>query len=141
MWSVPRWRRLFSVTSRMCSGRLSRPNPPARPRRPTAQVEAELGREDDVVADVLHGPSEELLVTAGAHAVQLGGVEEGDAEFVGTAEGGDAALLVRGTVGHGHAHRAEADGADLQTLGAEPAVREVPVVLCHASTLGKRHRG
>jgi hypothetical protein len=85
-------------------------------------VEAELGGEDHLVAEVLDRLAEEDLVAAGTGAVQLGGVEEVDPEFVGAADGRDALVLVRGAVGHGHAHDAQAERRDAQTLRAQSAV-------------------
>lgn len=56
--------------------------------------EAELGGQHDLVAEVAHGGAKQNLVVARAPAVELGGVEEGDAQVVGVAYGGDARLLV-----------------------------------------------
>ena len=66
--------------------------------------------------------AEQLLVGAGAHAVELGGVEERDAELEGSSDRGDALVVVAGAVGHRHAHRAEAEGGDFEAFFAEGAL-------------------
>ena len=79
----------------------------------TLQVEPELRRDHDLVADRLERLADELLV--GERAVDLRGVEEGDAAVDGGADQRDHLLLVRGrTEGVAHAHAPEADRRDLQ---------------------------
>ena len=76
-----------SATSRMCSGRLSRPA--CLPSR--IDVEAELGGDHDLVAHRLQRLADDLLV--GERAVDLGGVEEGDAALDRRADQRDPFLL------------------------------------------------
>ena len=75
---------------------------------------AELRREDDVVAAVLDRPADELLVGEGA--VDLGGVDERDAEVERAVDGADRLGVVgaRAGVRAGHAHAAEADASDVE---------------------------
>src|SRR4029077_16018086 len=54
---------------------------------PGVRDEAELGGEHDLVPAVPDGPADELLVVI--RAVDLGGVEEGDAEVEGPVDGAD----------------------------------------------------
>ena len=56
--------------------------------------EAELGGDDDLVADGFEGSTDERLVAA--LAVGLGRVEEGDASLVGSAEQGGGIVGVQG---------------------------------------------
>ncbi len=65
----------------MCSGRLFRPRLRARRR---IDVEAELGGDHDLVAERRQRLADEFLV--GERAVDLGGVEEGDAALDGRAD-------------------------------------------------------
>ena len=58
-----------------------------------SEVEAELGRDHDLVADGLERLADELFV--GERAVDLRGVEEGDAALDGGADQRDHLLLVR----------------------------------------------
>ena len=76
--------------------------------------EPELGRQHDLVAPVLDRPADELLVGVGP--VDLGGVDEGDAEVERPVDGADRLGVVgaRPGVGGGHAHAAEADAADVE---------------------------
>lgn len=85
-------------------------------------VDTELGGQDHVVAEVPDRLADQDLVGSGAPAVHLGGVEEGDAQGVGAAEGGDAGRLAGGSVGHRQAHRAVADRRDLKALPSERPV-------------------
>ena len=82
--------------------------------------EAELGGDDDVVADRLQCLADELLVVE--RAVDLGGVEEGDAAVDRSAQERDH-LVPWGSRAEGlaHAHAAEAEGGDLEASGAESA--------------------
>jgi hypothetical protein len=84
-------------------------------------VEAELGGDDDLVADGREGFADEELVGEGA--VDFGGVEEGDAAVDGLVEEVDhGGLVFGGSVGEAHAHAAEAEGGDVEgTGGAEGA--------------------
>ena len=71
--------------------------------------EPELGGDDDVVAYRPQRLTDELLVVEGA--VDLGGVEQGDAALDGGAEERDHLLAWRsGAEGLAHPHAAEAEG-------------------------------
>ena len=68
-----------------------------------------------------------------AHAVVVAGVEEGDPGLDRRMDRGDALATVRRTVEIGHAHAAEAEGADRRTVLAERAGDHratPPVVRC-----------
>jgi len=87
------------------------------------EVEAELRRDDDLVAKRRDRLAEEDLVGSGPHPVELRRVEERDAELVCVADRGDAVLVApAGPVGHRHAHRAESECRNLQALTAELAL-------------------
>ena len=118
MWSVPRYRRLFSVTSRMCSGRLSSWRAGAEPR---GQLEAEFRGDHDVVAEAGHRLADQLLVAPRALPVQLCGVEERNPELVGPMDRRDTASR-RVAVRHRHAHRAQADGGYFEALSSQYAM-------------------
>ena len=75
-----------STTFLMCSGRLFSP--------PAFEVEAELGRDHDLVADGRERLADKLFVGVGA--VDLGRIEERDALFVGGANDLDALVSVGG---------------------------------------------
>ena len=78
-------------------------------------VEAELGGDDDIVANRRQCLADELLVDVGP--VDLGGVEERDPALHGTAQHGDHLVAVtRGAVALAHPHATEADGGDLEPL-------------------------
>ena len=83
------------------------------------EAEAELGGDGHLVAAAGKGAAEQFLVRE--RAVDLGGVEEGAAEFDGAMQRGDRLRLVRRTVGLAHAHAAEADRRDFEALAAELA--------------------
>ena len=88
----------------------------------------ELGGDDDSVAERGESLADQLLVGVGA--VDLGGVEEGDAAVDGGMEQRDHLLPVRAAaVAAGHAHAAEPDGRDLQAAGAESALLHCPFSL------------
>ena len=70
--------------------------------------DAELGGDDDAVAPALDGLADQDLV--GVRAVDVGGVEQRDAEIEGAMDRGDAFGLVGRAVELGHAHAAEAEG-------------------------------
>ena len=91
-------------------------------------VPAELGGDDDVVADVVEGFAEELFV--GEWAVDFGGVEEGDAAVDGGVEEVDAGLfVVGGAEAEAEAHAAEAEGGDLEVFAESAGLHEW--VLCN----------
>ena len=94
----------------MCSGRLFRPPLLARLR---IDVEAELGGDHHLVAEGRERLAHQLLVRE--RAVDLGGVEEGDAALDGRPDQRDHLLLVgRRAVAEAQAHAAEPDGRDFQ---------------------------
>jgi hypothetical protein len=72
----------------------------------------EFGRDHILVAAAPDRPPDQLLV--GHRAVDLRGVEEGDAELTGALDGGDRLVLVGSAVEGGHAHATEAEGGDLE---------------------------
>ena len=77
--------------------------------------EAELGGDDDPVAATLQGPADHFLTVEGA--VDLGGVEVGDAEVECTVDRADGLGVVDSSfagVGAGHGHGAEADTGDVE---------------------------
>jgi hypothetical protein len=76
--------------------------------------EPELGRQDDLVAAALDGTADKLLIGVGA--VDLRGVDHGDAEVECPVDCADGLGVVGAGagVGSGHAHRPEADTADIE---------------------------
>ena len=66
---------------------------------------AELRGDDDLIADAGERISEQLL--AGARAVDVGGIEEGDPAIEGKADGRTGLGFVGGSLGVGHAHAAQ----------------------------------
>src|SRR4030067_946117 len=85
------------------------------------EVVAELGADDDLVATLSQCIGQHRLALA--VAVDIGGIEEGDAQVVGAAEEVYAVPLV-GDPPPGGAHRphAEADGGKAQVRTAEVAI-------------------
>ncbi len=77
----------------------------------------ELGCDHRPVPVGAEGLAQQLLVAEGA--VGLGGVEEGDAEVEGVADGGGRLLLVGGAVEGAHPHAPQPDGGDLKPLRAQ----------------------
>jgi len=75
---------------------------------------AKLGRHHDLVATASDGPAEEFLV--GVRPVDLGGVEEGDAQLQCPVDGADGLGVVAAGagVGGGHPHGAKADAGDVE---------------------------
>nr|BFE73389.1 hypothetical protein GCM10020092_066900 [Actinoplanes digitatis] len=94
-------------------------------RAAAADVEAELGGDDDPVAQRLEGLADQLLVDVGA--VDLGGVEERDAGLDGATQDADHLVAVAGVrpVCLAHAHAAEAEGGDPQSLAERSSVHDV----------------
>ena len=68
---------------------------------------------------VRDGAPHENLV--GVRAVDVGGVQEVDAELERAVDGGDRLVVVAGAVELGHAHAAEAEGGDGRALEAQSA--------------------
>ncbi len=92
----------------------------ARPRlRPgRIEVEPEFGRDHDLAAEGLQRLADEVFI--GERAIDLGGVEEGDALFDRRAHQRDHLLpVVRRPVGKAHAHAAKADGGDFEAVGSK----------------------
>ena len=77
--------------------------------------EAELRRHHDIVATPLEGAADEFLVGVGA--VDLGGVDVGDAQVECPLDGADrlGVAAVRVEVIAGHRHRAESDARDVKS--------------------------
>ena len=84
-------------------------------------LHAELHREDDLVAIAApQGFADEQLVVP--RPIEVTGVDEGHARIQRGAQGGDALVVVSGSVEIGHAHGAEADGGDSGTRSPERTV-------------------
>jgi hypothetical protein len=90
-----------------------------------AHHEADLGREEGLVAPTLERPADELLVGEGS--VDVGGVDQRDTQIEGPPDHPHGLVVVAlgGAVGPGHAHAAQADRADFgavqaQSTGGEP---------------------
>ena len=87
---------------------------------PVTEDVAELGGQHDLIAPVGDGAADQPLVVG--RAVDVGRVEEGDAELEGSMDGGDRLVLVGRAVGEvRHAHAAEALGRDGQAGISESA--------------------
>ena len=85
---------------------------------------AELGGEEDLVADALQRLADHRLVVA--PAIHVGAVEMRDAEIDGVADQLDGLRVVRVAIDAGERHAAEADGGDRGAALAEGALCE-----CH----------
>jgi hypothetical protein len=73
--------------------------------------EAELGGDDDLVADGLESFTDQFLVDE--RSVHLGRVEEGDTAVDGRPDQGDVGVAIgAGAVALAHAHGPEAEGGD-----------------------------
>ncbi len=84
-------------------------------------VEAELGGDHHAVAHRGQGLTHKLLVGEGA--IDLGGVEEGDAALDGRADQGDGGTPVHGRpVAEVQPHAAKADGRDLEAAVSEQSL-------------------
>jgi hypothetical protein len=75
---------------------------------------AELGRHHDLVAAASNGAADEFLV--GEWPVDLGGVQEGDAQVEGSVDGADRLGVVAAGAGVGgrHPHGTQTDAGDVQ---------------------------
>jgi hypothetical protein len=105
------------------------------------EVEAELRRDHDLVADRLERLADELLVGEGP--VDLRGVEEGDAALDGRADDGDPFVLRRDRrEALTQSHAAEPDRGDLQ-VGSERALLHLRLLLMQyvGSIVGDGERG
>jgi hypothetical protein len=89
---------------------------------PILETKTELGRDHDLGTPALECAPEELLVRVGA--IHLGRVEEVASQVDGAMQCGNRFLFVRRTVGLTHAHAAEADHRDFETLTAQFAHRQ-----------------
>ena len=109
MWSVPS---RFSEPSRRCG---CWPGC-CRGAQTAAGVRdhAELGRQHDLVAAALEGPADEFLVDE--RAVDLGGVEQGDAQIQRPVDGADGLRVIGAGAGvaRRHPHGAQTDTATVQ---------------------------
>jgi hypothetical protein len=76
---------------------------------------AELGRQQDLVADALDRAADQLLVGAGR--VGVGSVEEASPHLGGSRDGGGGRCRIGRAVDRRHAHAAEPDGRDCERLG------------------------
>ena len=92
--------------------------------------QAELGGQHHLVPAALQRAADEFLVGVGA--VDLGGVDEGDAQLQGAVDGAHGLVVVGAGAGVavGHAHRAQADAGDVQVtqadvLHGDPVLRSV----------------
>ena len=76
--------------------------------------EAELGGEHHLVAAALDGTADEFLVDV--RAVDLGGVDEGDAEIESAMDGANRFVVVGSGAGVavGHAHGSQPDARDFE---------------------------
>src|SRR5438445_5465156 len=72
---------------------------------------------------ILEGSAHQLLV--GERTVDVGGIEEGDAQLDRSMDGGDGLVVVALAIEIGHAHAAEAQGGDDEALGPEVALLHV----------------
>ena len=85
---------------------------------PSVELEAELGGDHHLVAERRERLADQFLV--GERAVDLGGVEEGDAALDGRADQRDhLALVRRRAVAEAQPHAAEAERRDLEAAAAE----------------------
>jgi len=102
--------------------------------------QAVLGRQHYLVASVGDRAADQLLVDVGP--VDLGGVEQGDSEVERPVDRADRLVVVAlgCRIGRGHAHRAEADPADLD--GAQMVLDHVDRLPClgECGTLGHPQR-
>ena len=106
-------RSVRSRLQRAVDAALDRLRPAVERRPPRLEVEAELGRDHDLVANGLERLADELLV--GERAVHLRGVEERDAALDRRADQRDHFLPVGDRADSlAHAHAAEPDRRDLQ---------------------------
>jgi hypothetical protein len=80
-------------------------------------IEAKLGSDDHLAAHGRQCLTDQFFIGEGA--VDLGGVEEGDAALHRRAQEGDHLLAIRGCpVIHAHPHTAKPDGGYFETAGA-----------------------
>ncbi len=83
-----------------------------------AFAEAELGGQDDVIAERLHSLAQQVFV--GALGIGFGGVEKGDAAIKRCADQGDGVRAFGGrAIAEAQAHTAEAERRDSEAVAAE----------------------
>src|SRR5687768_6109661 len=99
-----------------------------------AVVMPELGRDDDLSLEWLERLADQRFVVE--RAIDLGGVEERHAAIDGLPKEGDHLLprSRRRSVGHAHAHAAEPDGGNGESIGSQGS-------LVHCSFLSASLRG
>jgi hypothetical protein len=90
------------------------------------ELVAELGGQHDLVAALGQHAGEQPLVGQGA--VDVGGVEEGDAQVEGAVQRGGRLGVVEGAVPGAHAHAAQALGGDGEALCSECAGVHDPIL-------------
>jgi hypothetical protein len=78
---------------------------------------AELGGKDDLVALTLDRSAHQLLVASGA--VDVGGIQEVDAQLEGTVDGRDRGGIIGRAVHRAHAHAAKSNGGDIASRVAQ----------------------
>ena len=108
-----------SATSRICSGRLSRPDAA----RSRDLVKPNLVAITTLFADRLQRLADQLLI--GVRAIDLGGVEEGDAALDGGADQLMPACFSAPGRSRAQPHAAQADGGDFQPAFSECALLHV----------------
>src|SRR6476661_10275974 len=97
---------------------------------------AELGRYDEVIAPALYRATNELLVRE--RAIRVSRVEKGDAQLEGAVDRGERFDFVAARIEVGHAHAAEAEGRDGESLRTETTRLHVLRALRVVRNSGKR---
>ena len=87
---------------------------------------AELGGDHELLPLALDGAADQFLV--GAHAIHVGGVEEGDAELEGAVDGGDRFRIVTPGIEVRHAHAAQPHGGHFER--SEIAMMHIGLLGC-----------
>jgi hypothetical protein len=83
-----------------------------RPRVVRLASDAELGRDDHLIAPALDGFAHQLLI--GERPIDVGGIEKIDAELDCAVDGRNRLTVVAGAIKLRHAHATEADDGDLE---------------------------
>jgi len=82
--------------------------------------DAELGRDDDLIAPVLDGLADQILV--GEWAVGVGSIEKIDAELDRAMNSRNRLAIIARTIEIRHAHASEPNGRDFESLPSEFAL-------------------